>query len=173
MALDNIVRKAIDIYKNNRVVNINLNVVAGSIISFGFASGMSEFMAYQGQPDAVIATAAAITELVTYFPILVGLHYNANKEEFTNEEGIFNKKAFWKDVGKFYLTNAPVMGLFYVMAVPFHDFLMGKGFRPGVANQMAYWGTMVVTRSFHTLIGVYTGLFKKKQEVSLEEKTGQ
>ena len=163
MGLEKIVKKAIDVYKNNRIVNINSNILAAAAPSILAATGMSELLEYQGCSEGTIATAAAVTDWAVYIPVHVGLHYRSNKERFIDNDGYFQRKAFAKDVAHVYATQLPSIGLFYAMASPFHYYLMKScELASGVANQISYWGTMVVTRLVHTLIGLKTGLFKKK-----------
>jgi len=164
MGLESLVKKTVDVYKNNRIVNINANTLIAAAPSIAAAGGCSELMEYLGSSEEAIAIGAAITDWVTYIPIHIALHYATNKERFVEEDGNFNRKEFAKDVGHVYLTQLPSIGLFYAMAGPLHYFLMAKNLGSGVANQVSYWGTMIATRTVHTLIGLKTGLFDKKNE---------
>ncbi len=164
MNLEEITDKAVKAYKNNRLLNVNANIIAAAFPSIAAATGMSELMEYYGYPDGAIATAAAITDWVIYIPIHIGLHYKTNKEEFIDNQGDFQKKEFIKDVANLYVTRIPSIALFYVMAGPLHMYLMTKELGSGLANQISYWGTLAATRTVHTLIGLKTGLFKKRNK---------
>jgi hypothetical protein len=160
--LENIVKKTLGVYKNNRLVNINANVFAAAAPSILAASGVSGLLEHNGYSPETIATVAAITDWAVYIPVHVGLHYKANRGQFIDEDGNFQRKSFWKDVGHVYATQIPSIALFYPIAGPLHYGIMKlTNIGGALANQLSYWGTMIVTRAIHTGIGLKTGLFDK------------
>jgi len=160
MGLENLLTKAVDMYKNNRIVNINANVLLAAAPSIAVATGVSEVMDNMGCSNQAIVLGAAISDWVAFIPIHVGLHYRTNREQFTYENGEFDRSAFARDVAHVYVTQLPSIGLFYAMAGPLHYYLMAKNIGAVASNQISYWGTMVATRVVHTVIGLKTGLFE-------------
>ncbi len=138
------------IYKNNRLVNINANVLAAAYPSIEAAAQTSRCMKEYGCGDGAITTGAAAADWLAYIPVHIGLHYLSNRKKFSDEQGKLKKKEFWKDVEKVYWTQIPSIVLFYIMASPAQYALMKTGMDADSANRASFWGTLVVTRALHT-----------------------
>ncbi len=153
MKLENIVsamKKPLELYKNNRYVNLNANVLAAAYPSIKVASLASDSMSSQGCTEGGIVCGAAIVDWLAYIPIHIGLHYLSKRHQFEDKKGNLDKKSFWKDVSRVYLTQLPSIALFYAMAGPLHYELMELGMKADNANMLSYWGTLIATRALHT-----------------------
>jgi len=139
-----------NLYRDNKYVNLNANVLAASYPSIQAATLASSAMENAGCSNGAISCGAAAVDLAAYIPIHMGLHYLSKRNHFRDEKGKLNKKDFWKDVGKVYLTQIPSIALFYIMATPLHYGLMKAGFEADDANLLSYWGTLLATRTLHT-----------------------
>lgn len=166
-SLDKLVSGAMEVYRNNRIVNVNANVLLASYPGIEAAAQMSGAMERLGSPEETTALVAAAVDWLVYVPVHLALHYAANKERFV-EGGRFSAKKLLKDAAHVYLTQIPSILAFYALAGPLHYALM-DGVRMGerlysctasAANRISYWTTLVATRTLHTAIGLKTGLFK-------------
>jgi hypothetical protein len=160
--LEKIIEKTKDLYKNNRLVNVNANVliaVAPAFLAAGVASDMMG--SYQFSKEA-IAVGALAADLSVFFPVQGYLHYRANKEQYLADDGEVNRNKVVKDLTHLYgttiVSSAPLLA-----ALPVAQYgLMAVGYSPVAASQITYWGATVITRVIHSIIGWRTGLFKKK-----------
>ena len=158
-----ICKNAIDIYQNNRMININMNILAASVPSIYAAGKISSLMQNHGYTEKSIAIAAILTDWLLYLPVNTYMHYKTNKDQFIKKsDNTFDKKEFVKDLAKVYTTMIPSIVLFYAVAGPLHYYLMTKKISAGLANQLSYWGTLLTTRAVHIAVGMKTGLFEKK-----------
>jgi hypothetical protein len=151
-------------YKQNRLLNINASVLLANIPSTIIAMFVSVALERAGYAKATIALVAILVDLVIGILVQTWLHYIANREQFIRK-GAFDRRSFTKDAIHVQITCIPSNLIFYPVAGWLHYALMagtlGVAFSAGVANQIAYWGTLIVTRAIHTVIGLRTGLFKQ------------
>jgi len=148
--LVSLVKKPYRLYRDNKYVNLNANILTAAYPSIQAAVCASSVMSSRGYCDGAIATGAALVDWAAYIPVHMTLHYLSKRHKFKDETGKLNKKEFWKDIGKVYLTQIPSIALFYILATPLQYGLMKAGFEADSANLLSYWGTLVATRSLHT-----------------------
>ena len=162
--LDKIVEKLGKLYEN-RMININLNVLIAVAPAFAAAGGASELMeCFQYSKEATAAVALA-ADLSVYLPIQAGLHYRANKNQFRRKNGTTDWKLFAKDMGHIYGTMSPMLIGTSIVAPSVQYSLMSQGMEAFNASQVTYWGLTILTRTVHTIIGCATGLFKQKKSL--------
>lgn len=149
-AIVNVAKIPYDLYRNNKYVNLNTNVLAAAFPSIQAATCASSKMSSLDCSKRTIAAGAAVIDWAIYIPVHITLHYISKGHKFRNQKGRLNTKEFWKDVGKVYLTQVPSIALFYVTAAPLQYGLMKAGFQADNANLISYWGTLIATRSLHT-----------------------
>lgn len=158
--LEEIVKKAVDMYKNNRLVNINLTVFGATVLAFtaaGVASRVAEYLQYSKEAISGITLAA---DLAVYFPVQSMLHFYANRNQYLNEKGIVNKTAYLKDLCHVYATKLPVWAITIPLCPIIQYYLMEhQGFNGLESSQIAYWSMHVATRAGHSILGWMTGLF--------------
>lgn len=145
----NAARGSLNLYRNNRYVNMNANVLAAAFPSIEAAARTSCCLEAAGCSKEAITAGAVAADWLAYIPVHIGLHYWSNRERFISE-GKFDTSAFWKDVGRVYFTQIPSIVFFYVMASPFQYGLMQVEMCADTANRVAFWGTLVATRTLHT-----------------------
>jgi len=149
-SLLNIVKTPVRLYKNNKYVNLNANVLVAAYPSIQAATCVSSAMSSSGYCNSAIATGSAVADWATYIPIHIGFHYLSKKQNFKYKNGKLNKKAFWNDVRKVYLTQIPSIALFYLMAGPLQYGLMKAGMEANTSILTSYWGTLIATRALHS-----------------------
>lgn len=140
-----------NLYKNNKLININANVLAAAYPGIEAAAYISKRMEETGFSDSATSAGAIAADFVVYVPVHLGMHYLSNKGKFKNEENTFDSRSFWKDTGMVYLTQLPSIGLFYFIAGPLQYGLMKAGLEAETANRISFWGTLAATRAVHTL----------------------
>lgn len=143
-------KKPVDLYRNNKLVNLNVNVLAASYPSIAAAAYTSEIMEKEGFCDFGTSVGAGIVDWAAFIPIHILLHYKSKRHQFTNENDKLDKKKFWKDVRRVYKTQLPSIALFYAMAGPIQYTLMKDGMDGESANLLSYWGTLIATRALHS-----------------------
>ena len=159
--LDDIVNKALNIYRSNRLVNINLNVFGATVLAFGaagLASGIAEYMQCSREAITGISLAA---DLCVYFPVQSMLHYFANKCQYLDGGGNVRWRSYWKDLLHVYATKLPVWAVTIPLCPTIQYYLMEhEGIGALASSQIAYWSMHVATRIGHSLLGWTTELFK-------------
>ena len=69
------------LYKNNRYVNMNINVLAAAFPSITAASLVSYYFKSHGMGDLENSIITAATDWAAYIPVHVGLQYYSNREK--------------------------------------------------------------------------------------------
>ena len=138
------------LYKNNRYVNMNVNVLAAASPSITIASFASKYFKNSAISNLENSVLTATIDWAVYIPVHIGLQYFSNKDKFRKEDGTIDAKAFAKDVLKIYTTYIPSIILFYAVAGPAHNLCLKLGMDGNTATQISYWGTMTITRALHT-----------------------
>jgi len=138
------------LYKNNRYVNMNVNVLAAASPSITIASLASEYFKMSGFSNLENSVVTAATDWAVYIPVHVGLQYFSNREKFRDEKDHMNLTAFTKDMLRIYKTYIPSILLFYVIAGPAHNLCLHLGMDGDSATTASYWSTMLITRALHT-----------------------
>ncbi len=159
-SLEEIVQKSVNLYKNNRFVNINLNIIAAGAPAFAAAGAASRIMEYFQYSKGAIAGVALAADLAVYFPVQSILHFYANRSQYLDEKGIVNKNTYVKDLCQVYATKLPIWAITIPLCPVLQYYLMRKGMGSVEASQVAYWGMTFATRTAHSLLGCMTGLFK-------------
>src|SRR3989338_5908663 len=157
--LEEIISKTTEMYKTNRFVNINLNVLAAAAPAFIAAGIVSEIFSYAQYSKEAIAVAGLVADMIVYFPLQGFLHYRVNREQYLDEDEVNVKKGI-KDFAHLYATKIPARAVMLPIAPILQYNLMDQGIGAGVASQISYWGLTLVTRTIHSIIGWRTGLFK-------------
>lgn len=159
-SLEEIVQKSVNLYKNNRFVNINLNILVAGVPAFAAVGVVSKIMECYEYSKSAIAGAALVADLAVYFPVQSILHFYTNRNQYLNEYGNVNKKLYVKDLCHVYATKLPVWAVTIPLCPVLQYYLMRKGMGSVESSQVAYWGMTFATRIAHSLLGCMTGLFK-------------
>ena len=142
--------KLYDLYKKNRYVNMNANVLLASAPDIEAGGLASKCLANAGCSPLPVTLGANVVSWLAYLPVHMGLHYASNRQRFKQEDGSFDQRAFWKDVAQVYKTQIPSILLFYALASPAQYLLTRAGMDAHTAQRATYWGTLGLTRAVHT-----------------------
>jgi len=145
-------------YKENRIVNINLNIIIASI----FATLLSAYPVYLTNmftnSEIVIAGIAFFIDATIDFFIFAILHLRVHKHHMLKFRP---SKKIVRDLLKIQIHRGVLSSLYFIIAFGGHFFLLTRGFERTASFLLTYILAIIVTRNLHTIYGKKTGLFEK------------
>jgi len=128
--LENIVKKT---WKKNAVKYFTCYSV-GSISSYVVSGATLFTMHYCGASPTAQIIGAALTKMITFNIVNIGMYYRVHREEYKS------KKEAWVDVGKHISTGAPTGTMNYTAKIFLHAYLLEKGWDERTAYGVGYVG---------------------------------
>lgn len=145
-------------YRKSRIFNINANIIIASLASIIVAI-------YPVHLTKMFVSSAILISLISFgidavfdLVIFVVLHLCVHRHHVKR---FLPSKTILKDIFRIQFHRGVLSGIYFVVAVGTHYFLLMQGIERAIGFVLAYVLALLVTRSLHTFYGLRTGLFER------------
>ncbi len=155
-------------YQRHRIVNINLNVIAGGLLAVGLTLiPVTLSRRFENLSNLHITLIAGVSDAIFDVLIYYALHWVANhwrplrpKTRAEVAERRAKKPSFFRDATLVQFERALLSPVYYVVALGLKFTLLQRGMEREWALVVAFVSGIFVTRVLHTIWGLSTGRFR-------------
>lgn len=150
-------RRLLQLY-NNRIVNVNVNVLAAGILALGPTVLVVHLSRHFGVDDTdkfLITAITFVADLVSDVSIYFGLHWLANHRpgvrRLSQVDQAYRQMSFLRDAGTVQIQRAILSPLLYTVAFGTLYALLHAGFAREIASAVGLIAGIILTRILHTV----------------------
>jgi F0F1-type ATP synthase membrane subunit a len=135
-------------YKTDRMWNINANIVSADVLSTAATAAIMEALHNKLPSPFWIVCATALIDGTISLAVFATLHWYGNRER-----GV-------RDLVHVQVHRWALAPLNYVIGSGLQYGMLKLGVRVSIGVLVAYWGSLAIVRTVHTLYGAKAGLFR-------------